>query len=212
MRIIREVEIDTNIALTLTYDIEALGIKGVIVQIAEDGAGNLTISELSVSNAAVVKLLLMAGAGTGTSSEMCRFGMPLCGQSVTFAWPGGGTRRGRLVFVDEPIAPWGRVVLRKGIALLTPLQSQLQFAFLEFGSFARQQLIVSSTRACHVNFDVTYRDLTISMASHIVIAGAAGGYQLGVEMPGTMGGALTLVNDDAALNNTISYALIAVLG
>jgi hypothetical protein len=172
----------------------------------------MNVTETVVTGATPIYLLTMQNAGTGTSSEMCRFGMPLCGQSVTFAWAGGGTRKGRLIFVDEPIQPWGRVVIRKNIAVLTPSQSSLQWAFTEVGSFAQQQLVISATKACHADFDVFYRDRTISMLSHIVIPGAAGGYGFGAVIPGTMGGAMTLVNDDAAVNNTIQYALIAILG
>lgn len=212
MRVVRVAEIDTAIALASTFDLEAMGAYGVIVHISQDGTANFNITEVTVPTADNVRLLVTSVAGEATNSEFCRFGMPLCGQSLVFNWIGAGTRRGRLTFVDEPIAPWGRVVIYKGVTVIAASGTQIQFTLGEFGSFARMQLLMSSNRPCLANFDALYRDVTIAMPSHLVIAGATGGFALGAVMPGAMMGSLTLVNTDAVNINSINWALVAIFG
>ncbi len=212
MRIVRVEEISLAAAQTNTYDVEAMGAHGVIVEMTQDEGTGFLLTGISQAGGLTTRVIDMLSGQRTANHEFANFGVPLPFASVSFVWSGAGARQGRLVFVDEPIPPYGRLVVKKGTSVVAAAATNSVLAASGLGVLRRVQLLISTNQEGHANLTGDFRGTSITMASFATVVGVAGGFAQSAEIPGPSNVSLDLVNDDAVNANTFQWCLIGDLG
>lgn len=199
MRVVREVEINTAIALTQSFNLETIGAKGLIYQGSRDEG---TLSELRGTPYATGQaspLVKWTPSGGGGSDEALCFGIPLPYETLDVIYTGAGVRNTRLVFVDEPIAQFGKVPLFNLTGSVAALGTVAILANRNIGIIKEVQFIMSGNRAYHANITPTYQGTSFTWNSFMVLVAAAGGFVVSSKVPAPRIISVDIVNDDAAL-------------
>ena len=212
MGVVRVEEISLVGAQTNTYEVEAMGAHGVIVEMAEDNGSSFLVTGITQPAGLAVRMLDMQAGQRTANHEYIHCGFPIPFQQVVFTWTGAGTRQGRLVFVDEPIAPFGRLVVKKGTTAVAAAGSSSVLASTGLGVLKRIRLILSTNQEGRATLTADYRGTSVTMPSFVVIAGTTGGFAVSQEIPGPSVISLDLVNDDAINVNTFQWAVVGDLG
>lgn len=204
MRVVREVERDLTAALTESYNLEEIGARGLIYLSNQDQGTTFTLSGLVFTGALGHTIVRYTPATGGGFDDQVLFGIPLPYQSVTFAWAGAGTRHNRILFVDEPVRPFGKVPLGKFNGTLGAGANTTIYTTLAPGLVKYIQLVSTGDRAHRYNLGQQIGALTITLPAIVSIAAAAGGPSVSAQIPAGRTYTLTLFNDDGA--NSLIYS------
>lgn len=211
MRVVRMEEISLTAAQTNTYDLEAMGAHAVIMQMSQDEGSAFLLTGITQPAGIAVRVLDILSSQRSTNHEFATLGVPLPYASCSFTWTGAGARQGRLIFLDRPIRPFGRVVVKRGTVAPAAGATSSPLGASGMGINNKIQLLMSSSRPCHANLTAEYRGTAITMSSYSTIAGATGGFAIGTEIPGPSIVSLDLVNDDGVNGNSINWAILGTL-
>lgn len=212
MRVVRIERINFTGALTNTYDIEAMGAQGVIVEMVQDEGTAFVLSGIPLAGGLATRIVDMTSGARASNHEFAYFGVPLPFSSVSFVWTGGNARQGRLIFVDEPIRPFGRLVLKTGVTAVAAAGTTSVLVGTGLGVPHKLQLAMSTNQEGRANVTAAYRGVSITMNAFAVIAGVTGGFVVSAEIPGPSLLSLDLQNDDGVNVNTFTWAVLGTLG
>lgn len=204
MRVLRSIEVNLSAGQTDTYDIEAMGARGFIYTSERDEGTLVEITQNSYSGSQGQRILRYVPTGGGGTDETVSIGYPLNAQTLQFGWSGAGLRNGRIAFLDEPIAPFGRVPVRRWTGNLAAAGTVALVTTEFLGLFKEIQLITMGDQEHHYNLGYQNMALAQTLTNFIAVAAATGGYTLSPRVPCPRQYSLTLVNDDGA--NAINYS------
>ena len=204
MKIVREVERNLTAALSESYDMEAMGAKGLIYYCERDEGTLFEVLGTAFSGAQSQRLLRYVPTGGGGIEETILCGFPTPVQTLNVTWTGAGIRNARLTFVDEPIRPFGRVPIRRWTGNLAAAGTVVLVTTEFLGLFQELQFVTLGDQEHHYNLGYQNMTLSQTLASYISETGTAGGTKVSARIPCPRQYSLTLVNDDAA--NALIYS------
>jgi hypothetical protein len=192
---------------TQTFDIDAIGARGVIVDWMRENWTALVIDELRPDLSFGGELVRITRSATNDQPGPL-FGIPVGGAQVRLTMTGLTTPNAcRLTFVDEPVK-FGSLMLAEFQGVIGAGGNSPVLALTMFSRLLRQYWVCcNGNHQYHV--DVKARGASLQYGTVITGTQAAvtgGGVQLG-PLPNYYQIACTLVNDDGGNANNMSFAL-----
>jgi hypothetical protein len=210
MSVIRQIEFDSANIETFNIAADDLGVRGMELIVTTNNSGIIRVDEtVSVATGRVVDF---SGTG-GAAFQATHLRLAVTGSNVRVVFSSALLHRGRIVLHDQPLAESGRVLIFQSgsVVLAAGAVNQIQMVQRDLGRISELFLMFHCTRAGRIRVFSFYGGASCDNNFFSVVAGATGGYNVvGPFAPPTQL-ELYYTNDDGAIANTMSCALVGVL-
>jgi len=209
MRMVEEIEFNTNAAIGQFIDVRRRGIRGVELCIVTNNAGVLS---LGASDGVVTSNLLVVGPGGQNAGDTEYVRFPVWSEQLVLNWLGAGLKQMTMRLWDEPLLPDGRLtVWSKRYAALGAGASTGDVGPDNWGSMIKHwELLLASDQAVSAMFSPVVG--SVWSGKYILNPGITAGTVFGTgPVPAVTGVAFDITNP-AGVAAVVEVAVIGYLG
>jgi len=209
MAVVSQLEFDSANIETFNFNADALGIRGCELIVTTNNSGIIRIDEtVSVATGRVVDFSGTNGAGP--QATHLRFAVT--GSNVRLVFSSALLHRGRIILHDTPLDEGGRALIFAvgSVVLAAGAVNQLQMVQRDLGRIRELYLYFHCTRAGRIRVFNLYGGTSSDNNFMSVVAGVTGGMNMTGPMAPPTQMELYFTNDDGAIANTMSCAVVGV--